>query len=173
MPTPRSKPTDPEITKAAIAMAWQHLYRLCIDVASWSDQGVVAHPGSRRKHAVEFIRGALDPDVTSDSMRKIAHDVAHPIIAQDGSPGRPGDARRNQIIVDAIEAVCKAHDLHPTRRTGEAESGCSIVAMAIEQFIAGCHNPQLDELSHKIFPEGPLSEDRLETIWRKRTVREN
>jgi hypothetical protein len=173
MPTPRSKPTDPEIAKAAIATAWQHLYRLCIDVASWSDQGVVAHPGSRREHAVEFIRGALDPDFTSDSMRKIAHDVAHPIIAQDGSPGRPGDARRDQIIVDAIEAVCKAHDLHPTRRTGEAESGCSIVAMAIKQFIARCHSPQLRELSHKIFPKGPLSEGGLETIWHKRTVHEN
>jgi hypothetical protein len=169
MPTPRSKPTDPEITKAAIATAWQHLYRLCIDVASWSDQCVVAHPGSRREHAVEFIRGALDPDVTSDSMRKIAHDVALPIIAQDGSPGRPGDARRNQIIVDAIEAVCKAHGLHPTRTVGEAECGCSIVAKAIKKFIAGCHSPHLRELSDKLFPEGPLNEDGVKAIWKNRT----
>jgi len=132
-------------------------------------RGVVAHPGSRRKHAVEFIGAALDPDLTTESMRRTAHNIAHPIIAREkDSRGRPSDARRDQIIVDAIEAVCKVHDLRPTRM-GQGECGCSIVATAIEEFIAGCHSPQLRELSRKLFPKGPLSEDSIKTIWKNRT----
>jgi len=84
-------------------------------------------------------------------------------------PGRPSNARRDQIIVDAIAAVRDAHGLHPTRMVGEAECGCSIVATAIEQFIAGCHSPQLRELSRKLFPEGPLDEDGVKAIWKNRT----
>ena len=151
-----------------MATAWQHLYRLCVDVASWSDQEVVAHPKSKREHAIEFIRSALDP-VATDDMRKIARDVAHPILRHSG-PGRPSDARRDQIIVDAITAIHAAHGLHPTRHTGQAESGCSIVVIAIKQFIAGCRkSPRLRELSRKLFPKGALSENRIANIWDQRT----
>ena len=111
----------------------------------------------------------MDPDLTTESMRRTAHNIAHPIITREkDSRGRPSDARRDQIIVDAIEAVCKAHDLRPTGM-GEAKCGCSIVATAIKKFIAGCHSPQLRELSRKLFPEGPLSEGTVKAIWKNRT----
>src|SRR5262245_37303384 len=137
MPTPPSKPTDPKVVAAAEKTASQYLTRLMIDATPWTDQGVgpTHSVKSRREHAAAFIRCALEPDA-DDKVKKIAQTVALPILMQEkASRGRPSDARRIDILVAAVESVCKTHNLHPTRSAAGAESGCSIVAMALTKFL--------------------------------------
>src|SRR5262245_18493264 len=144
---------------------------------------------SRREHALAFVWNALLPDAT-ESMREIARNVALPIIAHEVANGRHSpNARRNQILVDTVELVCKTHNLRPTRRSGQAESGCSIVARALPKFLAWLRKypdeqlrklPELPELfelrkyselpklAEKLFPEGALSEERINNIWDER-----
>jgi hypothetical protein len=137
MPTPPSKPTDPKVVAAAEETAWQHLMRLTVDATSWSDQGMgPTHSAkSRRKHAEAFIRNALEPDA-DDRVKKIAQTIALPILMQETtSRGRPPDARRNDILVTAVELVCRTHDLDPTRSAAGAESGCSVVSGTLAKFL--------------------------------------
>lgn len=191
MPRPRSKPTDPDIKTAAVETARQHLTRLIIDVTSWTNQGIgPTHSAeSRREHAELFLRNALLLDA-SDDIREIARRVALPILTQERGPGRPSDARRDQILVDAVELVCKTYNLHPTRRSGQAESGCSIVAEALPKFLAWLRRypdeqlrkllerpeffelrkfvSEVPRLAEKLFPEGALSEQRINNVWDER-----
>jgi len=168
--------------------------RLIIDVTSWTNQGIgPTHSAeSKRAHAVTFLKNALLPDA-DDNLHEIALNVAFPIVTQErGVRGRPSDARRDQILVDTVELVCKTHDLHPTRRSGQAESGCSIVADALPEFLAWLRkypdellgnlpdcpkyrerrrwaDTELRKLPGKLFPEGALSVERLNNIWDERT----
>src|SRR5262245_12766815 len=92
---------------------------------------------SRREHAIAFVTNALLLSRATASMRKIARNVALPIIAHEVADGRSSpNARRDQILLDTVELVCKRYNLHPTRRSGQAESGCSIVAEALPKFLA-------------------------------------
>jgi hypothetical protein len=193
MPRPRSKPTDAKVTEAAVKIARQHLMRLVADVTSWTNQGIgpTRSIESRREHAKAFLNNALLPDA-SDDMREIARNVALPILTQERSgSGRPSDARRDQILRDTVELVCETYSLDPTRRSGQAESGCSIVAMALAEFLAWLRkypdellgkfpdlpkyrerrryaDTELRKLPEKLFPEGVLSEERMNNIWGKR-----
>jgi hypothetical protein len=188
VPRPRSKPTDPNIKAAAVETARQCLTRLIIDVVSFSEQGIGPTDGtkSRREHAFAFVRTALLPGATA-RMKKIARDVALPIIAHEEADRRfSPNARRDQILVDTVQLVCTTHNLHPTRRSGQAESGCSIVAEALQEFLAELPKYadeqfrrlrdskyhelrkfviELPDLLGKLFPEGALSEQRLNNIW--------
>jgi hypothetical protein len=197
MPRPRSKPTDPAIKAAAKEAARQQLTRLIIDVVSWSERGMGPTDGaeSRREHALAFVANALLPGATA-RMQKIARNVALPIVRHEAVDRRSNrNARRNQVLEDAVESVCKMHNLDPTRKSGQAESGCSIVAEALEEFLAGLpkyvdeqlrrvHDSKYDELRkselrkfvtelpqriEKLFPEGAPSEQRLNNIWEERT----
>jgi hypothetical protein len=178
-----------------VETARQHLTRLIIDVTSWTNQVIGPTPSveSRRQHAEAFVNNALLPDA-SDDMREIARRVALPILTKERGPGRPSDARRDQILRDTVELVCKTHNLQPTRRSGQAESGCSIVATALPKFftwlcmysdeqlrkLAERPEPpesleeirkfftELPELPTKLFPEGTLSEQRINNIWDER-----
>jgi hypothetical protein len=153
MPRRRSKPTDPNIKAAAVETARSCLSRLTIDVVSWSELGMGPTDGaeSRRKHAIAFLDNALDDDAPAH-IKQIARKVALPIATQETADGRSGpNARRNQILIDTIQLICKEYHLKPTRRSGEGESGCSIVAEALPSFL------------------GELSEERLNNIWDERT----
>jgi hypothetical protein len=200
VPRPPSKPTDPELIKAAVGTARQHLHRLLFDTASWSEQGIgpTSSFESRRQHAEELIRIALQPHdgdpldkIDDDRLKKIAEQVALPILAQKKRPGTPSRDYRDQILVDAIAAVCQAHDLRPTRASGQAESGCSIVAAAIPEFITwvstyseqqlqGAVSPTrrsffagLPKRIAGLFPEGGLSEHRLNNLWKTSVLSTN
>jgi hypothetical protein len=176
-----------------VETARQNLSRLIIDVVSFSEQGMGPTDGtrSRREHAIAFVRNALLPGATA-SMHKIARSVALPIITHEVADGRSSpNVRRDQILLDTVELVCKTYKLHPTRRSGQAESGCSIVARALPKFLAWLRKypdeqlrklperPELFELrkfvsevpklAEKLFPEGALSEQRINNIWDERT----
>src|SRR5262249_23811609 len=160
MPRPRSKPTDPNIKAAAVETARRYLTRLIIDVVSWSEQGMGPTDGaeSRREHAIAFVTNALLPRATA-SMHKIARNVALPIITHEVADGRSSpNARRDQVLADTVELVCKTYNLHPTRRSGQAESGCSIVAEALPEFLAWLRKYP-DELLCK-FPDRPKYRER-------------
>jgi len=151
---------------------------------------------SRREHANTFVKRVLLLPRATASMRKIARNVALPVITDEVADGRSSpNARRDQILVDTVELVCKRHNLQPTRRSGRAESGCSIVATALPKFftwlrmysdeqlrkLAELREPpesleeirkfvtELRKLPKKLFPEGALSEQRIENIWIART----
>jgi len=192
MPRPRAKPTDPAIKAAALETARQCLARLTIDVTSWNEQGMgpTDGPENRRKHAAAFVRNALRPGAPA-SIRRIASNVALPIITQEAADGRTDpNARRDDILIYAVQRVCDQHDLKPTRRS-EAESGCSIVAEALSGFLKELRkypdellatfpdndeyrerrrwaDTELRKLPEKLFPEGALSEERLNNIWGER-----
>jgi hypothetical protein len=193
VPRPRSKPTDPNIKAAAVETARQYLTRLTIDVVPWSDQGMGPTDGaeSRREHAIAFVSNALLPRAGA-RLKRIARKVALPIVTQETADGRTSpNARRDQILIDAVQLVCDQYCLKPTRRSGQAESGCSIVAEALPGLLAGLRkypdellsripdrpkyrelrrfaDTELRKLSEKLFPEGPLSEERLNNIWDRR-----
>jgi len=179
-----------------VETARQYLTQLIIDVVSWSEQDMGPADGaeSRREHAIAFVRNALLPGATA-SIRKIARNVALPISHEVADGRSSPNARRDQILVDTVELVCKRHNLQPTRRSGRAESGCSIVATALPKFftwlrmysdeqlrkLAELREPpesleeirkfvtELRKLPKKLFPEGALSEQRIENIWIART----
>jgi hypothetical protein len=136
MPTPPSKPTDPKVVAAAEKTAWRPLTRLMIDATSWTDQGVgPTHSAkSRREHAEAFIRNALEPNA-DDWVRKIAQTVALPIVMQEKASRSKRGARRNDILVAAVELVCTTHKLKPTRSAAGAEAGCSIVSRTLAKFL--------------------------------------
>jgi hypothetical protein len=171
-----------------VKTARQHLMRLVVDAASWTltdGIGPTHSVESRRDHAELFIRNALLPDA-GDDLREIARRVALPILQERGGPGRPSDARRDQILVETVALVCKTHNLHPTRRSGQAESGCSVTAMAVPKFLDWLRAyldeqlrktkardlrnflAELPKLAEKLFPEGVLSEQTINNIWDKR-----
>jgi hypothetical protein len=193
VPRPRSKPTDPNVKAAAEETAWQHLMRLIIDATSWSMQGMgpTDGPKSRRHHAKLFIENALLPDA-GDNSREIARTVALPIMHEVVDGRSSPNARRDQILIDTAQLVCDRHALRPTRTSGESESGCSIVAEVLPKFLAWLHkypdelldkfpdlpkyrerrrfaDTELRRLPEKFFPEGALSEDRMNNIWDKRS----
>jgi len=148
-------------------------------------------PESRREHAFAFVKNALLPGATRH-MKEIARDVALSIIEREVPDGRSSpNARRDQILVDTVELVCKTYNLHPTRRSGQAESGCSIVAAALRKFLVWLRkypdellgklpdrrryrelrkfaDTTLRKLPERLFPEGALSEPRLNNIWDNR-----
>jgi hypothetical protein len=110
-------------------------------------------PESRREHAFAFVKNALLPGATRH-MKEIARDVALSIIEREVPNGRSSpNARRDQILVDTVELVCKTYNLHPTRRSGQAESGCSIVAEALPKFLVWLRKYP-DELLGKL-PDRP------------------
>src|SRR5262245_3089427 len=139
MPRPRAKPTDPAIKAAAVETALQYLVaRLTVDVTSWNEQGMgpTDGPENRRKHAEAFVRNALRPGAPA-SIRRIASNVALPIITQEAADGRTDpNARRDDILIYAVQRVCDQHGLRPTRTSGENECGCSILAKALPKFLA-------------------------------------
>jgi hypothetical protein len=129
------------------------LRSLLLDVSSWSRQGIGSthSPRSAQEHAAVIIDHALQD--RSDELCEIARTVALPILRQRRTrPGRVNDARRNEILVDAVKLVCERHNLRPKRQSGRAESGCSIVARAFVE----------------LFPKRRLSEHALELIWDRR-----
>ena len=90
-----------------------------------------------------------------------------------------------------MQLVCDQYCLKPTRRSGQAESGCSIVTEALPGLLARLRtypddllsgipdrpkyrelrrfaDTELRKLPEKLFPEGPLSEERLNNIWDRR-----
>jgi hypothetical protein len=192
MPRPRSKPTSPRIKAAAKKTALRHLTRLTIDVSSWSEQGMGPTDGaeSRRKHAIAFVANALDPDAP-DHILLIARKIALPIAKETADRRTDPNARRDQILIDAVQLVCEQYTLKPTRGSGQAESGCSIVAEALPVFLRWLRkcpdkllarladspeycerrkwaDTELRRLPGKLFPEGELSEERLNNIWDER-----
>jgi hypothetical protein len=170
--------------------ALRHLTRLIIDVVSFSEQGMGPTDGtkSRREHAIAFVRSALLPGATA-SIRRIARNIALPIITHEDADGRLSpNARRDQILIDTVQLVCDQYSLRPTRTSGENECGCSIVAEALPKFLAWLRkypdqllgkwpvepkyrerrrfaDTELRELPERLFPDGALSEKSIANIW--------
>jgi hypothetical protein len=193
VPRPRSKPTPPNIKAAAVETARQYLTRLTIEAVSWSEQGMGPTDGaeSRRKHATAFVGNALLPDSTA-SLRKIALNVALPVLHEVADGRSSPNARRDYVLIDAVQLVCTQYGLKPTRTSGENECGCSIVAEALPGFLRWLRkypdellgrfadHPQyrehrtwadteLRKLPGKLFPEGALSEKSIANIWDARS----
>jgi len=137
-----------------------------VDAVSWSMQGMGPTDGaeSRREHANTFVKSVLLLPRATASMRKIARNVALPVITDEVADGRSSpNARRDQILVDTVELVCKRHNLQPTRRSGRAESGCSIVATALPKFFTWLRmysDEQLRKLAELREPPESLEEIR-------------
>ena len=93
-----------------------------------------------------------------DGLRNAALDLAwHTLEKANPNPGHPGYGFRNQVIMAAIDWVCSQYQIAPTRRSNYADSGCAIVAEALQTL----------DLIEEFFPEGDLKEASIETVWRR------
>jgi hypothetical protein len=140
------------------------LGRAIKDVSSWNEHGTDAgSPQRELQHAVALIECVLQ-DEAADNIPgiEIARKAAIPIIKRARPPagmkrGAHSRSWRDQLIIEAIKAVCWRHEFKPTRNPESRDedhdpSGCSIVAEALRS--SGIE----------------LSEKRItDEIWRKRT----
>jgi hypothetical protein len=164
---PRGKPrrrVSPAAEEEAIKTATYFLGRFIAEVASWDEQGTdVGSPKRELRHAIGLIECGLDDEAANDIPGiEIARKVAIPILRRARPPaasksGSLSFSWRNQIIIEAIKAVCARHNLKPTRNPQSRDeehdpSGCSVVMEALRR--AG----------------NQLSEKRItDEIWGKRT----
>jgi hypothetical protein len=161
----RRRRVSPAVKEEAVATARYFLRRVILDVSSWNEHGTDADSPQRElQHAIALIECVLG-DEAADNIPgiEIARKAAIPIIKRarppaGSKPGARSLSWRDQLIIEAIKAVCYRHKLKPTRNPESRDedhdpSGCSIVAEALPSF--GIE----------------LSEKRItDEIWPKRTA---
>jgi len=129
----------------AIETATYFLGRFIADITSWDEHGTDAgNPKRELRHAIAFIECVLS-DEAADVIPgiRIARKAAIPILkrarpAAGSEPGPHSLSWRDQLIIEAIRAVCARHNLKPTRGPGSRDeehdpSGCSVVAEALRR----------------------------------------
>src|SRR5262249_3585657 len=138
----------------AIQTATYFLERLIADVTSWDERGTDAgNPERELRHAIGIVECALSESDKSDIFQfcylgpspfiEFARKAAIPILKRARPPagtksGPHSLSWRDQLIIEAIKAVCVRHKLRPTRSPGSMDeshdpSGCSIVAKALRK----------------------------------------
>jgi hypothetical protein len=141
----RRRRVSPAAEEEAIKTAPYFLGRFIKEVTSWDEQGTDAgSPKRELQHAIALIECVLG-DKAADGIPgiKIARKAAIPILKRARPPaGRKPGAHslswRDQLIIEAIRAVCARHNLKPTRNPGSRDeehdpSGCSVVAEALRR----------------------------------------
>jgi len=142
----RKRKISPAIEKEAVKTALELLGRFIKNVSYWNEHGTDADSPKRElRHAIALIECVLG-DEAADNIPgiEVARKAAIPIIRQARPPvGRKRGAHslswRDQLIIEAVEAVCRRHKLKPTRNPGSRDenhdpSSCSIVAEALRSF---------------------------------------
>jgi len=169
----RRRHVSPAAEEEAIKTATYFLGRVIADITSWDEHGTDAgSPKRELQHAIGLVECALSESDKSDIFQfcylgpspfiELARKAAIPILKRARPPvgsksGAHSLSWRDQLIIEAIRAVCFRHNLKPTRNPGSRDkehdpSGCSVVAEALRR--RGIK----------------LGEKRItDEIWRKRT----